>query len=80
MGKYYVKKYNFSNVGTFVNEAILLSGIKKKKVAELTGISKQMLSYKLHDKVAWSMDDLVAVAEVLDVDVAMLMGQQERSE
>jgi transcriptional regulator with XRE-family HTH domain len=80
MGKYYVKKYNFNNVGTFVNEAILLSGIKKKKVAELAGISKQMLSYKLHDKVAWSMDDLVAVAEVLDVDVAILMGQQERSE
>lgn len=78
MGKYYVKRYNL-NCGDFVNNAILLSGIKKKKISELTGISRQMLSYKLHDKVAWSMDELVAIAEVLEVEVAVLMGEKERS-
>ncbi len=77
--KYYVKKYlgRDTDYSYHINEAILLSGMKKKKISEITGINYQSLSYKLHGKCSWKMDDLVAIAECLDVDVAVLMGRGE---
>ena len=60
--------------GDFVNNAILMSGIKKKKIAEHIGVNKQTLSYKLHGKRPWRSAELIAIAECLEITMEELLG------
>lgn len=60
-----------------INNLIHGKGLKQKDVALAVGMSQQLLSAKLHDKSVFSVKDLTALADVLDVSVDYLTGRTD---
>lgn len=52
-----------------LNERIKESGIKKSKLAEMLGISKQSLSNKLHGRVDFSANEALIICKALNIDI-----------
>ena len=51
-------------VGRKVNSVIVDSGIKKKAIAEKTGMPYSTLNSKIHGYSPFTLDDLIRIAEV----------------
>lgn len=58
-----------------INELIHGLGLQQKDVAYAIGMSPQLFSTKMHDKSAFSVKDLAALADYFNVSVDYLLGR-----
>lgn len=70
-----MKKYHIeTNLGAAIKEGIVLNNMTQKQVAKAIHISQQTLSCYIHNQRTPNIHDLVAIAQILNLDIYTLLG------
>ena len=60
-------------IGSTVNQVMFLKSVTRSELARRIGTSQPTISMKLRGQIRWSLEDVLLVAQALDVDARDLM-------
>jgi transcriptional regulator with XRE-family HTH domain len=63
-------------VAANVRAEIARAGVQRRAVADAAGLSYEALHRRLHGRVAFDVDDLAAIARLLGIPMAQLLGAE----
>lgn len=69
-----MKKMLKVDLGTIIQDAIIVHDMTQKQVAKAVNISQQTLSHIIHNRRTPNMEDFYALAKLLDLDIFHIFG------
>lgn len=67
----------YESIGITIQSALFRRRLRNKDLAEALGVTPSVAGKKLRGDVAWSLQDVFAAAQLLDVDVATILPRKK---